>query len=526
MRRQRLVLMLVVLLVLLLSGCRGESDPARKLVYGLTLEPSGIDPHIHASSELGIPLSSVYDTLVCLDPESGDFVPGLAVGWTISEDGRVVSFDLRKEVRFHDGTRFDANAVKFNLERVMDPDTASQKARYMLGQFDRVEVLDDYQVAIHLEAPYAPLLDSLSQVYLGMASPTAVERWGNADYQFHQVGTGPYRFEEYVPGDHLTLVRNPDYRWAPAYSRQEGAQVAEIEFRFFQDPATRAIALESGQVQIMGEIPPQDAGRLEENPAYQLYPVPIPGQPLQLFLNTTRPPTDELAVRQALIHATDRETIVNTVFGPWSPVASAPLTAVTLGYVPNFVTWYPYDLQKAQDLLAEAGWVDSDDDGIRDRAGQPLVMELYYMGWGMMPEVIQMLENAWTAVGIQVNAQLVSYPAALEAASNGDHNAIPFNLSGTDPAQLNNFFSSGGGFNWAKINDPELDAWLSKANTLADLDGRLALYGQVQLRIMEQALILPIRDYVNLNAANSRVEGLRYDARGWFPLLLEVQLAD
>jgi len=524
--RKRLMVLLGVFVVLFsLVSCRGGDSEPQKLVYGLTLAPSGIDPHIHASSELGIPLNGVYDTLVYLDPESGEFVPGLAAEWTISEDGLDYTFTLRRDVKFHDGTRFDAQAVKFNLERVVDPGTGSQKARYMLGQFESVEVVDDSTVVIHLAAPYAPLLDSFSQVYLGMVSPTAAERWGVADYQFHQVGTGPYRFIEYVPGDHLTLARNPDYKWGPAFLQNDGvAHVAEIEFRFYQDPATRAIALESGQAHIMGEIPPQDAGRIEESADFVLYPIAIPGQPLQLFFNTARPPTDELAVRQALIYAADRPTIVSTVFGSWSPVASGPLTAVTLGHLPGFESWYPFDSRQAETLLAEAGWVDSDDDGIRDRNGQPLTLELYYMGWGLMPEVAQMLESAWTAVGVQVSAQLVSYPAALEAAGNGDHNVIPFNLSGTDPAQLTNFFSSGSGFNWSKVQDPDLDEWLAQAAASSDLNQRLALYHQAQTRIMEQALLLPIRDYVNLNATSAQVKNLRFDARGWFPLLVDVQL--
>ena len=507
-----------------LAGCRAGQGQPEKLVYGLTLAPSGIDPHIHASSELGIPLTSVYDTLVFLAPETGQFVPGLATGWMISDDGATYTFSLGKGVRFHDGTRFDAAAVKFNLDRVMDPETGSQKARYMLGQLDSVTVEDEYTVTIHLAEPYAPLLDSLSQVYLGMASPAAVERWGNADYQFHQVGTGPYTFLEYIPGDHLTLVRNSDYDWGPELYDHDQAAVTEIEFRFYQDPSTRAIALESGQVDIMGEIPPQDAGRLEAGADFVLYPVPIPGQPLQLFLNTARPPTDELSVRQALIVATDRAAIARTVFGSWSPVAHGPLTAVSRGYLPEFESWYPLDRDRAGDLLAGAGWIDTDHDTVRDRDGQPLTVDLYYMGWGLMPEVAQMLESDWRAVGVQVNAQLVSYPAALEAAANGDHNVIPFNLSGTDPAQLNSFFSSGGGFNWSKIHDPELDEWLNEAAAIGEWSGRLELYSKAQTRIMEEALLLPIRDYVNLNAASARVKGLRFDARGWFPLLVDVQL--
>ena len=169
---------------LLLTGCASQPTSPQRLAYGLTLAPSGIDPHINASSELGIPLTSVYDTLVYQDPVSGKFVPGLAQSWKISEDGKTYTFVLRRDVKFHDGTPFNAAAVKVNLDRIANPATKSQKAVFLLGPFDRAEVIDEFTVAIHLKQPFAPLLDGLSQVYLGIASPTALAKWGQ-DYQLH-----------------------------------------------------------------------------------------------------------------------------------------------------------------------------------------------------------------------------------------------------------------------------------------------------------------------------------------------------
>ena len=179
--------------VLFTGACSASPETGIILKYGLTLAPSGLDPHLNASAELGIPLSSVYDTLVFRDPDTGDFVPGLAESWKISPDGLTYTFQLRRDVYFHDGTVFDASAVKKNIEYVMNPDNHSQKAASMLGPLTEVTVLNPQLVAFQLSAPYAPLLDSLSQVYLGMASPTALEQWGPAEYQFHQVGT-PFIF--------------------------------------------------------------------------------------------------------------------------------------------------------------------------------------------------------------------------------------------------------------------------------------------------------------------------------------------
>lgn len=498
--------------------------PGGKLVYGLTLAPSGIDPHVDASSELGIPLTSVYDTLVYQDLD-GSFVPGLAERWEVSEDGLVYTFYLRQDVKFHDGTSFDAQAVQFNLDRIASPETKSRKAGGMLGAYERTEVVDDYTVKVYLSKPYAPFLDSASQVYLGMASPAAIQQWGS-EYQLHQVGTGPFIFQEYVPNDHLTLVRNPEYAWAPEVYDHEGpAYLDEIEFRFFEDPAVRSLALESGDAHVMGEIPPQDAVRLESSDDFYLYQVPVPGQPLQFFLNAEKPPTDDLRVRQALLYAANRQAIVSAVFQGYSPVAYGPLTAATMGFEPAVQGTYAYDPAQAAALLDEAGWIDSDGDGIREKEGQPLILQAYLMGWGFLPEVGQMLQSQFKAVGIDLQTQTVAFPAALEAAGKGDHHLAPMTFSSSDPSVLDlTYLSSNadGGFNWSKVRDSELDRLLNEGVGALDPNHRANLYAQAQIRIMDMALVLPVRDYVNLNAAHAQVRGLQYDRRGWFPWLHDV----
>lgn len=510
-----------------LAAC-GAPAPAHsgRLVYGLTLAPSGIDPHVNASSELGIPLTSVYDTLVYQDPASGQFVPGLAESWTISNDGKTYTFKLRRDVKFHDGEPFNAQAVKTTLDRIVNPETKSQKAAVMLGPYERAEVLDDYTIALHLKEPFAPLLDSLSQVYTGIASPKALAQWGQ-DYQMHQVGTGPFKFVEYVPKDHLTLARNPDYTWGPKVLAHRGpAYLDEIVFKFYEDPATRALALESGQVQVMGEMPPQDAERLAADKRFVLHAVQVPGEPLQFFLNTQRPPTDDLRVRQALLYATDRAAIVQAIFRGQSPVAYGPLTASTLGFDPALRSLYPHDLAKAQALLDEAGWTDTDGDGRRDKAGQALRVEGVMMGFGFVPEVAQLLQAQWKEAGVELATQLVPYGTLLQAGREGTANVLPFLISGSDPDVLRPFYHSKGTFNWAKVSDAQLDEWLIQAASSGDWEARRKLYAQTQQRIMELALLVPVRDYVNLNMANAQVKGLRYDARGWFPWLVDVQLSE
>lgn len=527
MRSSRKLWIVVWTLVLLVVGCTSDNPESKTLevVYGLTLPPVGLDPHINASAELGIPLRAVYDTLVYRDAETLEFVPGLAESWVTSEDGLEYTFTLRQGVMFHDGTAFDADAVRVNIERIMSPETQSLKAAQLLGPLRSVEVIDPAHVKLILSEPFAPLLDGLSQPYLGMASPTRLAEHDLLTYQFHQIGTGPYRLEEYVPNDRLVLTRFDEYAWGPdVVSNKVLPAVDRIVFRFYEDPATRALALESGEAQVMGELLPTDARRLANANEIKLIEAKVPGQPLQFFFNTTRIPTSNLAVRQALILATDRQAIVQTVYQGYAPIAYGPITSATLYYDPQIETKYAYDLVQAVALFNSSGWVDSDDDGWRDDNGQNLEIKLVTPPWGLSPDVAQLLEQQWEAnLQVQVSIeQVASFPMLSDVAATGDYDAIGLNFFGLDPIVLNSFYLSTGRLNWSRLSDPELDTLLMDAQREVDPLKRAALYAQIQTWIMDQAVVLPIRENVNLNATAMSVQGLHFDAQGWFPYLTDM----
>jgi peptide/nickel transport system substrate-binding protein len=513
------------LLSLLLAACGATIERGSVLRYGLTLAPSGIDPHLNASSELTIPLGSVYDTLIFQDPAGGAFVPGLARSWTISDDGLVYTFSLRDDVVFHDGTPFNAEAVRANLDYITDPDHHSQKALYLLGPLERVEVLDESTVALHLRQPYAPLLDALSQVYLGMASPKALDAWGPQDYGFHQVGTGPYTFVEYVPNDHLTLRANPAYAWAPSIYRNLRPAIETIEFRFYEDAATRALALESGEIDVIGEVPARDAARLVDGGGFTLRPVPIPGQPTQFLFNTRLTPTDDLRVRQALLLAVDRPAITLAVYGKESPPANGPVSATTAGYAPSFAS-FAYDPDAAAALLDEAGWTRDDPSALRLRDGQPLRLRIVSPTWGSNPEAAQLIAAAWRALGAQVDLDVApGFGPLKEAQAAGAYHAIGVNFFGHDPDLLRAFYRSDGLYNWANLADPELDSLLDQGAAFVGTEAeRDAVYDRIAGRLAEEAVLLPIRDYVNLVVARDTVDGLAFSSQGWNPFLVDLRL--
>ncbi len=505
-----------------------DAQTSNKIIYGLTLNVSGIDPHINRSTELGIVLRQVYDTLVYRHPTTREVVPGLAESWEISDDGLTYTFNLREDVFFHDGTPFNAEAVAANLSRILAPEIASQRARFLLGPIVGYEVVDEFTIRMLLSQPFVPFLDGLSQVYLGMASPTALAEFSEEPlrYQYHQVGTGPFEFVEYLPEDRIVIRRNADYAWEPDfYGTPDEDAVQEIEFRFFSDEATRLLALENSSAAIMGELPPVDARSLVSDEQLALLPVSIPGEPLQFYMNTALTPTDDLRVRQALLYAANRNAIVDAVFGAFSPVAWGPLSSETLYYNRGVEGVYAYNLSQAETLLEQAGWVDEDSDGIRESDGESLQINVLQPPWGSLPDVNVLLEDQWESIGIDVELQPVpGYVALIEAVAEGEYNLVPFDQPGLDPYILNQSYVSDAPDNWTNYGNPELDSVLIEAAQVSDPEERRLLYGRAQAIIMEQALILPIREYVNLNAHRREIQGLRFDPYGWFPLLHDVRV--
>lgn len=508
----------------------GDDEPARNpgdaIVYGLTLNPSGFDPHIHQSSELGIPFFSVYDTLVYRHPQTLEFVPGLAERWEMAPDGLSWTFFLKQNVRFHDGTEFNAAAVAANLDRIMNPDVGSQKARVLLDAYTGYEIVDPYTITLRVSQPYAPLLDALSQVYLGIASPAALKANTNNSYQWHQVGTGPYKLDEFVPGRLIRLIRNEDYNWGPVfYAPVVDDSLDTIEFRFYTDPATRSLALESGEVDVVGELLPTDAELLAGNVEVDVHQVPVPGTPQQFFFNTRHAPLDSMTVRQALLYGTNRTEIVDAVYQGRSPIAHGPLTSTVMYYDPAVEQMYPFDLDQARALLASQGLADTDNDGILEWEGEPLELTVVFGPWNQMPDVAQLIQSQWRELGIDVELiQVPDFPSLRQRVRDDDYDVISFYDFGVDPSILNRFYLSGAVNNWSGFSDPQLDQTLYEAMRQTNSDARRTLYSAAQIRIMEQALVLPIREYVNLVGVSSDLDGVVFSAQGWWPLLRNFQL--
>ncbi len=522
---------LISILVFTLASCVGgvrdiscEDDP-RCIIYGITSDILILDPHVSDSIESGIIFRQLYDTLIYRD-KSGSFVPGLAQSWEISEDGLEYTFFLRDDVVFHDGTPFNSQSVAISIDRIFDPNLNSQNARLLLGAFSRYEILDDFTIRFYLFEPYIPLLDGLSQPYLGIVSPQSVAEYSPLRYQYHQVGTGPYRLDKYLPGERIEMSRNPNYGWAPQiYTFPDGIIIERIEFKIISDTSLNTELLIDGEVDIVDEVPPPDARNLSNNSELFVLPVDIPGQSVVFYFNMLQEHTDNPIVRRALLHATNRIAISDKVYLNFSPVAWAPLSGSTQYSHTGYINQFPFDLNESIALLESAGYVDTDGDGFLELNGSKLELDMLIPPWGQLPQVGDFLREQWRAIGVDLIINPIpGFNSLSNRIQSGDYNLISFDVFGIDPSLLTPIFASNANNNVIGYSNERLDDLIRQATQERDEFTRRSQYFQIQSIIMDETLILPIRDYVNIVASRSWISNLQFDAYGWYPLLYDARI--
>ncbi len=502
----------------------------KKLNIGVHYEPSGVDPHI-GSAELALQMTNaVFDTLVNRTSE-GDYLPGLADSFEISLDECTYTFNLRRDVKFHDGEPFNAAAAAFSLERAFDPDNKSQLARGMLGPFKSAQALDEYVLSVELSRPYGLLLDALSQGWLAPVSPASVKRLG-PDFARCPVGTGPFKFHKWDAGNKIVLLRNPDYNWAPPLVANKGpAKFDELTFTFLTDGKARAEALENEELDAVFYVPPSSAQKLREDSRFNVETWPIRGVPVSLMMNIQRAPTDNIKVRQAINYALDQDSLVGEVFHGEFERAYGPVSQFTLGFSPTVKDLYQYAPDKARALLDSAGWVVNDSTGVRSKNSEQLTVTFYALPVNFYPEFGKIVTRQLKQVGIIVNVVLLNPLAWIKAGMQGHHHIIPQGKYGSS-AQLLSFVyhsrhSGPTGYGWSKRDTnhhPGFDTLLEDAEAALAPADYIPLFKKAQEIIMDEALIAPLHCNTNIVAARQGVRGIKFDAIGAYPLIHDVTI--
>jgi peptide/nickel transport system substrate-binding protein len=482
-----------------------------EIIYGMNREPDMLDLHVGSSRYDLVVAANIYDTYLYLTAE-GEFLPWLAEEVTMSEDAKVYTMKLRPDVTFHDGTPLNAEAVKFNFDRIVNPDTASRAAIGDMGSYESTEIVDDLTVQINFSEPHPGFWYALSDWRAGGPhSPTAISADAEA-YLRSPVGTGPFKFVEWVERDRIVLEPYEDYAWPYPRAEHEGrARPDRIIFRMIPEDQSRVIALTTGEINAAMRIPPQSVAELEANSDIYLLSETLPGTGVILVINGGKAPTNDIAVRQAILHATSAEQINQlSYFNTHVTHLGSVLSAPNPGFV-ELSDMYPFDLEKAAQLLDEAGWV-LGSDGIREKDG--VRAELVYIGFPS-PETTRALElmqaNLQT-IGIGVVIQELDSGAIQKARQDGEHNIAHLTWIFKDPGFLRTLFHSeniGTGWNFTHMPDPELDTLLEQGEVIANAEERLAIYEDVQRRVLETAIVIPTVYQEQTNALRNEVQGVK-----------------
>lgn len=463
----------------------------------------------------------LFEGLARWQPGTTNVEPGLATSWQVSADGLRWTFELRPGVRFHDGNPFDADAVVFSFERVIDPRHPSYVGsgdalywRGLLKDVKRVVAQGPARVEIEVAHPYAPLLGELAM--FPIISPAAVRRWG-AEFPRHPVGTGAFAFEAWDPGEQV-VVKRFDHYWGqlPALER--------IVFRVVVDPRQRLVDLQAGSVDLAAAILPDEQSFVELHPDLVLHHIPS-NDVSYLAFNTMHPPFNDIRVRHAISHAINKEPIVKFAYQGRAIAADGPLPPGQWGYhVPALA--YAYDPAIARQLLGEA---------IADRTFDPArVYKLYAPStprtYLSQPErVARYLQTALSQIGITTELVLSPIGVYNDSVGRGDHDLALAGWVG-DTGDPDNFLYvllhsdnavPGGAQNIAFYRNPSVDSLLIEARATIDEPGRSALYARVQDIIAADAPWVPIAHSELVVAARAELDGVSLTPLGYplYPLI-------
>ncbi|MBM3450209.1 MAG: ABC transporter substrate-binding protein [Armatimonadetes bacterium] len=511
----RAVLTVLLLFVLAFPAQQtlAQSPAGATLNWGEDRDYRTLDPRVTQSRHEWQVIMHVFDSLIFRDAD-GKFHPWLAESWQFSPDRRSITFKLRKGVTFHDGTPFNAEAVKFTFDSIQDPAVGSQAAIDLLGPYKSSEVVDPYTIRVNWNQPYGPIIANLSTANLGIVSPAAVKKLGNDGFARAPVGSGPLKFVEWVDRQRVVLDRNPAYKWAPAALKNKGAvQFERVVLRIIPDDSTRVAAFERREIDLIESIPAIEVKRFRGAANTDVMLGLVTGLPESVMFNISVAPTNDVRVRRAFMHAVNRPKLVQDLFYGTKKPAYSAITESTPGYWKGAEALYPYDLNRAKALLEEAGWKVGAG-GIREKDGQKLEMNFRVL---VFPDVAVALQSSVREAGMQLNVENVTKPKQDEYILANDYHVLTLSWSGADPSILSIPFHSRNvpepgkfKFNWNRIKSQALDRLLTDADGETDPAKRARILQSIQQFVLNQGLMFPMHPLVQATGYYKNISGLRF----------------
>ncbi len=488
--------------------------PPGVLVVGQIAEPQALDPHtVTAVNDFRI-LMNLYDGLVRYADGTLEVEPALAESWQISDDGTTYTFELRDGVQFHDGSAFDADAVVWNFERMLNEDhplheeTGPFPLSFFFSAIEDVTALDRLTVEFTLDEPYAPFLSNLAYPTGLIVSPEAVEQHGD-EFGRNPSGTGPFTFTEWRANERVVVERNADY-W-------DGAPALEaVVFRPITDANTRVAEMLSGGIDVMVEVPPTAVAQFRTD---QFNVVEQAGPHVWfLILNMREGPFTDKRVRQAANYAIDKRSLTEDVLEGTAEIAAGPTPPAFAWAYNEDLDPYPHDPERARELIAEAGaegaeltfYVTEGGSGMLDPVpmGTAIQADLEAVGFDVTIETYE-----WNTFLGRVNPGLEGEADMAQMAwMTNDPDTLPFLTLRSEA------FPDEGGFNSGYYSNPEVDELLEAARRATDQDERAAHYKRMQEIVQEDAPWVFVANWVQNAVTSDRVEN--FDLQPSFFLLL------
>lgn len=509
MKRKALLLgfmLCLVLALLVFTGCGGqdatdETGPVDEapgesvLRVALQTNPNTIEPATGDTRTASNVAWSIFSSLVWLNDE-GVIVPALAESWTISDDGLVYTFKLREDVVFHNGYPFTADDVVFTWERGQGSNITYREDFLAVAEMVKI---DDYNVEARLEAPNAFILLLMNE-HWGILSKQYHEEVGEEGYLQNPIGTGPFKFVEWRAGDRIVLEAFEDY-WEEGYPK-----VDQLIYRPIPDTATRFAALINDDIDIVSNLGPEQADAIEaaENVSLVTY-----GQDRVYYITFNNmstgigTPIEDKLVRQAMSYAIDYDAIIERLFDGYAVRVSGFIIPGNLGYDPS-VTPYPYDSEKAKELLAQAGYPD----------GFAIEMAGPSETYTNFEQVLQAVAGYWSEIGIEVDVQFMESGSFWELQANRELPPLFGDSwsSSTGEAYPRLIGSVGGeDASYAAWLDPVLVDMVKEVEMTADSVERGEVYTRILKYMFEDPPFIYLYAPTAFEATNNRVKN--YDPR-------------
>ena len=454
----------------------------------------------------------LLERLVYLD-ETGEPKPWLADSWETSDDGKMITFKLKPGKIFHDGTPFNAEAVKFLFDTILDPNSASP-SKGIIGPLEKADAVDDMTVSFTFSKPFAPFLGLLGQSFFGFNSPTAVKAAGSA-YARHPVGTGPFMFKSWTPGTEVVVVRNPNFKqFRPDAANQGLPYLESITLRVMTEEGVVASALQTGELDV-ASLTADAVKPFDGDADYAIITDKRAKNLMFMEFDYKKAPFSDPKFREAISYAIDRAGVLQAAFGGDGAVALGPLSRGIPGYDDAVANQYgtPHDPAKARAILDSLGWVGKDG-GVRAKDGVPAHFTVRSYADGTTERALAVIQANLAAVGVQVDVGTADwgsfYPALLKPDWDMDLNRWTW----SDPSVMSQLFRSPGHRQLLPPN-PAIDSALDAADGELNFKKRMQHVSDAQRAIIEDRLILPILTDWPITVTRKAVEGYRLDYLGY-----------